>query len=178
MRASTTDRLIAEARLQQCRSILANGTETDRRLNTLLVTMEMWVKDNASLTAIPEPDRAHMRSELAQLYREFDAQVWWWVSRLPIESKLLRIDYDAQQLAALTQRYQANVIAAMREIDKLWNLCVRKSMKPSDPILPETAAAVRTEVGRLQNERQQLVGQMVYLFAPTEPTLQRLLTQP
>ncbi|MEO8595614.1 MAG: hypothetical protein ABI759_20010 [Candidatus Solibacter sp.] len=171
-------RLLEEARLQQCRNILASGSETDRKLNTLLVTMEMFVKDNASLPAIPEQERAHMRTELSQLYRDFDSQAWWWFSRLSTENKLLRIDYNSQALSAITQRYQDNVIAATNAIDKLWTLCVRKTVKPSDPILRDTATASRTELSRLQLERQSLIGQLVYLFAPKEPTIQRLLTQP
>jgi hypothetical protein len=167
--------LIDSARLRQCQTILENSAQVNRRLNGLLTTMEMFIKDTAFEVVLAQSERDRMRIELARQYREFDAHAWWWISGLPTEVKLLRIDVDSKNLGDILGRYQANLVESTAVLDGLWEACVRKEMKPGDPHTTGLASKTRAQFSALQSERQDLVGKLVYLLAPPEPTIQDLL---
>jgi hypothetical protein len=168
-------RLIGDARLQRCTDILKNSTETDQRFNSMLTTMEMFIKDIASVRGISQPDREQLRAELARQYLDLDKHAWWWATTLPTEARLLRIEVDQKSLAGLTTEYQNNMIQTGAVLDKLWGACLRKD--PPLVLLNQIAGETRKSMVALQHQRQHLIGELVYLFAPKEPTIQRLLNQ-
>jgi hypothetical protein len=170
-------RLINDARLQECLSILKNTSEADQRLNTLVTTMEIFLKDSASIGEITRQDRQQIRTELARQYQDFDRQVWWWWSRLPTEARLLRIVVDTKDLNKIVDEYQTNIRQSTKALDGLWNECLRKDLRPNVAFTRTEASPARLEISRLQGKRLALTGRLVSLFAPREPSIQRLLSQ-
>lgn len=160
-------KLINDARLQTCMSILRNSSESDQRFNTMTTTMQMFIKDTAAAGLASRNDQDRLRAELAQQYLAFDRQAWWWISRLPTEAKLLRIDVGSKELSDLIAAYLANLVESTRVLRALWEHCLSKSYKVSDPINDELSKTTKQQLDALSNQRGDLIGKFVAMFAPS-----------
>lgn len=168
-------KLINDARLQTCMSILKNSSDSDQRFNAMTTTMQMFIKDSAAAGSASKSDQERLRAELAQQYLEFDRQAWWWISRLPTEAKLLRIDVGSKELGELTSAYMANLVESTRVLDVLWKHCLSRSYKVTDPANKTLSDSTKRQLDQLSSKRGDLIGKFVSMFAPVEPKIQNAL---
>jgi hypothetical protein len=169
-------RLINDARLKECFDILKNSMEVDQRLNAMITSIEMFIKDPTATPITWRQDRMHIKADIAQQYIAFDKIAWWWISQLPLEAKLLRIEVDAKILAQVIMKYQENVKRSVDTLGRLRDASLGREVNPRDTLVIGIADQTRQELLVMQGERQNLIGKLVYLFAPREESIQRLLT--
>ncbi len=158
-------------------SILKNSSETDQRFNTMVTTMEMFIKDGAWAGVVSQKDQQLLRAKIAEQYLDFDRQAWWWSSRLPTEAKLLKIDVDSKLLNNIISDYRVNIITAARVLRGLWEHCHSKRYKATEAKNKQTSDETRRQLDFLSAERQSLIGKLVLLFAPSEAGIQHALSQ-
>src|SRR5262249_13439930 len=149
---------INEARLQNCLSILKNSSETDQRLNMMNTTMNMFIKDGSAAGVVSTHDQQRLRTEMAQQYLEFDKQAWWWASRLPVEAKLLRIDVDFAKLNSMISEYRANMVTSTEALRALWEHCLSRGYKVTDPRNDGLAQLTKQRLDSLASRRAALIG--------------------
>lgn len=169
-------KLISEARLQTCFNVLKSSTETDSRINSMLTRMGMFVIDASYSGVVAEADVNRLRTEMERDYLEFDRQAWWWAPGLPNNVTLLRIALDSNQLRSLIAAYQSNLDSSVACLKTLRQHCAKKGYKAVDPENTHLLKETSQKLYSLQSQRADLIGKMVFLLAPSEPTIRVALT--
>jgi hypothetical protein len=98
------------------------------------------------------------------------------LSRLPMEAKLLRLDVDSKTLNAKISDYRTNLITSANVLRGRWEHCLKKGYKVADPTNGELARATKQQLDSLASQRGALIGNCVYLFAPSEPKILQALS--
>ena len=170
-------RLIDDARLRGCMEIIKNSMDIDQRLNTMITMIEMYVHDPTATPTSWRQGLPQINAAMTQQYLEFDKTAWWWISRLPLEAKLLRIEVDTKLLGPMLTDYKSNLERATKAVAKLRDRSLKKENKPRDEGLRKLAKEARNELNDLQGQRQVILGRLIFLFAPPEHTIQKLIRQ-
>jgi hypothetical protein len=108
-------------------------------------------------------------------YLEFDAQAWWWPGQLPTEAKLLRLEVNSGDLDTLISKHQKNLIESTDVLRKLWVHCLQRGYTVTDKNNEAVADAAKKRLDALASERANVIGKIVFLFAPSEPKIQNAL---
>jgi hypothetical protein len=164
------EKLIREARLKKAMEIIGDNTETERNLNKLLTTLEVFHKDNsgpaARLTDYKK-EQKELRRIMIERYLEFDKQAWWWYSQINVEAKILDIasPQELERLHQISNEYGENLKTSTAAVDDLWNAFLRETYKPSDPRNAELMKQTRSKLDGLSQKRSTLVMESAQIFA-------------
>jgi len=169
-------RQIQEARLVTSRETLKNSAETEERLNTLSIMLELYRKDNRS-NPLWKAAQSETRKALSERYLEFDRQAWWWLARLSTEAELLRIGVDSKTASNYLGQYKQLVIESTTTLGPYWNACLRSDRAPGDPQLESMGKETRAQLAELQEKRGDIVGKLVHLLKPSEPSFLNTLAE-
>jgi len=164
------EKLLREARLKKATEIVADNKETERNLNRLLTTLEIFHKDNsgsATRSANYKKEQSELRRIMAERYLEFDKQGWWWYSQIYDEAKILEIvsPHDLERLGQISQQYSQNIGSSVGAVDELWSLFLRETYVPSDPRNLELIKQTRSKLEDLNRERAKLVFESAQIFS-------------
>jgi|SRR6267142_1957442 len=164
------EKLIREARLKKATEIVADNKETERNLNRLLTTLEMFHKDNSGSAARAtnyKKEQRELRRIMTERYLEFDRQGWWWYSQIYDEAKILEIvsPHELERLAQISHEYSQNIGSSVGAVDELWSLFLRETYVPSDLRNLELMKQTRTKLEGLNRERSKLVFESAQIFS-------------
>jgi hypothetical protein len=164
------EKLIREARLRKATEIIEDNKETERNLNRLLTTLEMFHKDNSGSAARAsnyKKEQRELRRIMAERYLEFDRQGWWWYSQIYDEAKILEIvsPHELERLGQISQQYSENIGSSVGAVDGLWSLFLRETYVPSEPKNLELMKQTRSKLESLNRERSKLVFESAQIFS-------------
>jgi hypothetical protein len=163
-------KLVQEGRLKKSMEIIADNKETERNLNRLLTTLEIFHKDNsgpAARLSNYKKEQKELRRIMVDRYLEFDAQAWWWYSNIYVEARILGIASPQEliRLNQLSDLYGQNLKTSTAVIDDLWNAYLRETYNPSDRRNAELMSLTRNRLDKLNHKRSVLVMQSAQIFA-------------
>ena len=164
------EKLIREARLKKAMEIIGDNAETERNLNRLLTTLEIFNKDNSGPAARfidYRKEQKELRQIMIERYSEFDRQAWWWYSQIYVEAKILDIasPQELERLGKISNRYGENLKTSMTAVESLWNAFLRETYRPLDLRNADLVKQVRTKLSELNQERSELVIESAQIFA-------------
>jgi hypothetical protein len=161
---------VRQQRLRRALDILDRDMEVNRRLNSLLTTLEIFHKDNSGVAARLgdyRQEQRELRKTMAARYVEFDNVAWWWYQRLPTEASILGLTSPAEtaRVTDLMRRYEANLVKNTQVLNDLWNAFLREEYRPTDTRNTELMTETRKQLEELAGQRMRLVQALAELLA-------------
>lgn len=163
-------KLLRENRLKIATNIIDDNMETNRRLNKIVTTLELFQKDNSGPAARflnYRQEQKELRTTLNQRYLEFDSQAWWWYSQIYTEAQIVGIvsPQELNKIQDISTQYGNNLNRSVGVLSKEWNAFLRDTYRPTDPHNTELMKQTRKEMDKLQRERSSLIMQAAHIFA-------------
>jgi len=159
-------RHLNELRAQYSTTTLRTSWDVDRKLNLVVTAFDLFHKDEMEGRIPTTEAREAFRKEVDSLYRDFDRDAWWWHWQILHEARVLKLAPSERldEFGHFANEYNATLVSATGEIDRLWTEMIRRPGSVPLEQRDATLKEVKRRLTELQNNRRDLVRQMVNVF--------------
>ena len=161
---------LRQQRLSRALDLFERNMEVNRRLNSLLTTLELFHKDNSGAAARLSDyrqEQRELRKVMMVRYAEFDNVAWWWYGRVSTEAGVLGLTsaLESDRVRALAREYEQSLIQSTEVLNNLWTTFLREEYDPSDAGNTVLMNDTRKKLGDLQGVRERSIQALAELLA-------------
>jgi len=165
---SSKQAALADTRVKQAIQVMATSNGVDANINKIKTAFESFEKD--ALPVEQQDEFLRRREDLSkrvyELYSDFDSTGWWWARNIYDQAHILHLIPPARldKMNENMGQYNNNLVETAHTIDIPWQAYLGTDTITHGPGAKEIMPSLDKRLRNLQQQRDQIAGNMAALF--------------
>lgn len=165
---SSKQAALADTRVKQAIQVMATSNGVDTTINKIKTAFESFEKDALSVEQQDEfvRRREDLRKRVYELYSDFDSSGWWWARNIYDQAHILHLIPPARldKMNEYMGQYNNNLVETAHTIDIPWQAYLGTDTITHGPGAKEIMPSLDKRLRNLQQQRDEIAGNMAALF--------------
>jgi len=165
---SSKQAALADTRVKQAIQVMATSNGVDATINKIKTAFESFEKDALPVEQQDEflRRREDLRKRVYELYSDFDSTGWWWARNIYDQAQILHLIPPARldKMNENMGQYNNNLVETAHTIDIPWQAYLGTDTITHGPGAKEIMPSLDKRLRNLQQQRDQIAGNMAALF--------------